>query len=53
MSHTIADLAAALGLRAEGDTTLRITAVAEPASARATDLALALKPEFAALADSL
>lgn len=48
MSFTIAEIASALGLRAEGDTGLRISAVAEPAQAQASDLALAMKPEFAA-----
>jgi UDP-3-O-[3-hydroxymyristoyl] glucosamine N-acyltransferase len=47
MPYTIAEIATALGIRAEGDTTLNVSAVAEPASAQATDLALAMKPEFA------
>lgn len=52
MPFTIAEIAAALGIRAEGDTSLTVSAVAEPAQAGASDLALAMKPEFAAqLAD--
>ncbi|WP_300581805.1 UDP-3-O-(3-hydroxymyristoyl)glucosamine N-acyltransferase [Marivita sp.] len=47
MPYTIAEIATALGIRAEGDTTLTVSAVAEPGSARASDLALAMKPEFA------
>ena len=48
MSFTIAELADALGLRAEGDLSVTISAVAEPAQAGAGDLALAMKPDFAA-----
>ncbi|MFP7675143.1 UDP-3-O-(3-hydroxymyristoyl)glucosamine N-acyltransferase [Marivita sp. S0852] len=47
MPFTIAEIAHALGIRAEGDVNLRIHAVAEPAQAADTDLALAMKPEFA------
>ncbi|MCL3882448.1 UDP-3-O-(3-hydroxymyristoyl)glucosamine N-acyltransferase [Marivita sp. GX14005] len=47
MPHTIAEIAAALGIRAEGDTALAVSAVAEPARARPGDLALAMKPAFA------
>lgn len=47
MSHTIADIAAALGAELHGDGTLRVTGAAEPAMAGPDDLALALKPEFA------
>ncbi len=47
MPFTIAEIADSLGIRAEGDTTLTVTAVAEPAQAGASDLALAMKPEFA------
>jgi len=50
--HSIAEIAAALGAEAFGDTDLRVTHVAEPADALADALALAMKPEFAAgLAD--
>ncbi|MDF1855788.1 UDP-3-O-(3-hydroxymyristoyl)glucosamine N-acyltransferase [Pseudooceanicola sp.] len=48
MSHSIAEIAAALGAEAVGDTALRISRAAEPALAGPQDLALALKPEFAA-----
>ena len=48
MSHSIAQIAAALGLEAEGDTSIIVGAVNEPALARADELALAMKPEFAA-----
>ncbi|ANT58986.1 MULTISPECIES: UDP-3-O-(3-hydroxymyristoyl)glucosamine N-acyltransferase [Roseobacteraceae] len=47
-SHSIADIAAALGLEAAGDGTILVTSVAEPASAGPDQLALAMKPEFAA-----
>ncbi|MCR9109798.1 UDP-3-O-(3-hydroxymyristoyl)glucosamine N-acyltransferase [Marivita sp. XM-24bin2] len=47
MSFTIAQIADALGIRAEGDTALTVTAVAEPRQAQASDLALAMKPDFA------
>ncbi|MCI5110798.1 MAG: UDP-3-O-(3-hydroxymyristoyl)glucosamine N-acyltransferase [Marivita sp.] len=47
MSYTIAQIADALGIRAEGDTALKVSAVAEPAQAGESDLALAMKPEFA------
>ncbi|MGR3494271.1 UDP-3-O-(3-hydroxymyristoyl)glucosamine N-acyltransferase [Citreimonas sp.] len=45
--HTVTEIAAALGMHAEGDGALAVTAVAEPASAGADDLALAMKPAFA------
>ncbi|MFA8385074.1 MAG: UDP-3-O-(3-hydroxymyristoyl)glucosamine N-acyltransferase [Pelagibaca sp.] len=48
MPFTIAEIAAALGIRAEGDKTLIVSAVAEPAQAGVSDLALAMKPEFTA-----
>ncbi|WP_121629745.1 UDP-3-O-(3-hydroxymyristoyl)glucosamine N-acyltransferase [Tropicibacter alexandrii] len=47
MTHTLAEIARALGLPVEGDGSLPITAVAEPASAGARDLALAMRPDFA------
>jgi UDP-3-O-[3-hydroxymyristoyl] glucosamine N-acyltransferase len=47
MPFTIAQIADALGIQAEGETGLTVTAVAEPASARIGDLALAMKPDFA------
>jgi UDP-3-O-[3-hydroxymyristoyl] glucosamine N-acyltransferase len=46
MSHSIAEIAAALGARAEGETELRITRAAEPAAAGPDALALAM--EYAA-----
>ncbi len=47
MTHTIADIADALGLEAAGDTSLAVTGVAEPADARPDQLAMAMKPEYA------
>lgn len=47
MSHTIAQIAAALGAVAHGETGLRVRAAAEPASAGPEDLALAMSPAFA------
>ncbi|MWD27380.1 UDP-3-O-(3-hydroxymyristoyl)glucosamine N-acyltransferase [Aquicoccus sp. SCR17] len=47
MSHSISDIASALGAEAFGDTDLRITGVAEPADAGGDDLALAMKPDYA------
>ncbi|MFP7572045.1 UDP-3-O-(3-hydroxymyristoyl)glucosamine N-acyltransferase [Marivita sp. S2033] len=47
MPFTIAEIAQALGVRAEGDTGVIVTSVAEPADASADDLALAMKSEFA------
>lgn len=48
MTHTVSQIAAALGLRFEGDGTLTVTGVAEPANARADDLALAMSDSFVA-----
>lgn len=48
MAHSVAEIALALGAEAAGDTSIIISGVAEPADAGAGDLALALKPEFAA-----
>lgn len=47
MDYSIDDIAAALGARVLGDGALRVTGVAEPALACASDLALALKPDYA------
>ena len=47
MSHTIAEIAAALGVRAEGEVSLRVTRAAEPAQAGPGDLALAMDPKYA------
>lgn len=48
MSHTIAEIAEALGARALGALDLEITGAAEPADAGPGDLALAMKPDYAA-----
>ena len=48
MSYTIEQIANALGARVEGDLSLEITSLAEPASAMSDQLALAMKPDFAA-----
>ena len=48
MDHSIAEIAEAIGAEAHGDTALRISALAEPAMAGPDDLALAMKPDFAA-----
>lgn len=47
MRHTVSEIAAALGLRAEGDGSITVSEVAEPADARPDSLALAMTPEFA------
>jgi UDP-3-O-[3-hydroxymyristoyl] glucosamine N-acyltransferase len=47
MSHTIGEIAAALGAELHGDGTIRVTGAAEPAMAGPEHLALAMKPEFA------
>ncbi|MEM1234903.1 MAG: UDP-3-O-(3-hydroxymyristoyl)glucosamine N-acyltransferase, partial [Pseudomonadota bacterium] len=47
MAYTIDDIAAALGVQSLGDGGLRIEALAEPASAGPTDLALASNPKYA------
>ena len=47
MAHTIAEIAAALGAEAVGDLSLRVERAAEPAMARAGDLALAMDPRYA------
>lgn len=47
MSFTIEEIAVALGAKALGATDLSVTHAAEPASANASALALAMKPEFA------
>lgn len=44
---TLAEVAAAIGARAEGDPTLRISRAAEPAAAGPDDLALAMDPKYA------
>jgi len=47
MSHTIGEIAAALGAELHGDGTIRVTGAAEPAMAGPEHLALAMKPDFA------
>lgn len=47
MSHTIAQIASAIGAKAVGDTSLNVVRAAEPASAGADDLALAMSPKYA------
>ncbi|WP_371060130.1 UDP-3-O-(3-hydroxymyristoyl)glucosamine N-acyltransferase [Rhodosalinus sp. 5P4] len=47
MSHTIADIAAALGLEAFGDTAIAVTGAAEPADAGRSDIAVAMNPAYA------
>ncbi|WP_240705273.1 UDP-3-O-(3-hydroxymyristoyl)glucosamine N-acyltransferase [Pacificoceanicola onchidii] len=47
-SYTVSQIAEALGLEVFGDGSILISGVAEPASAASDELALAMKPEFAA-----
>ncbi len=47
MSHTVKEIAAALGAEAVGDTGLTIRRAAEPATAARDDLALAMNPKYA------
>jgi len=47
MVHSIADIARALGLQAEGALDLIVTRVAEPAAATPEALALAMDPKYA------
>ena len=47
MSHSLAEIARALGARIEGRGDLAISGAAEPADAGPGDIALALKPEYA------
>ncbi|MCV2865781.1 UDP-3-O-(3-hydroxymyristoyl)glucosamine N-acyltransferase [Defluviimonas sp. WL0075] len=47
MSQTLAEIAAALGARLEGDGALRIAGASEPAMAGPEDLALAMDPKYA------
>ena len=46
-SHTVEEIARALGAPAEGELSLRVSGVAEPAEARADDLALAMDAKYA------
>ena len=47
MSHSIAEIAAALGAEALGAVDLRVTGAAEPSAAGPDDLALAMDPKYA------
>ena len=47
MSHTVEQIAAALGARAVGDVSVRIVRAAEPQTAGPDDLALAMNPKYA------
>lgn len=47
MRYSIQEIATALGAEAAGDLELVVTGAAEPALARAEDLALAMSPKFA------
>lgn len=47
MQYTVGEIAAAIGLKAVGDTSLIISALAEPGSANDCDLALAGNPKYA------
>ena len=47
MTHTLADVARALGARLDGDGALPVEGAAEPASAGPRDLALAMRPRYA------
>lgn len=47
MAHSIADIAAALGAEAVGETSLLISGAAEPGQAGPHDLALAVNPKYA------
>ncbi|KIN61069.1 UDP-3-O-acylglucosamine N-acyltransferase [Sulfitobacter noctilucae] len=49
MSYTIAEIAKSLGAEAAGDTSIVIARAAEPQSAGADDLALAMDPKYADL----
>lgn len=47
MAYTIGQLAQSLGAEIQGDKTIEITSAAEPASAAADQLAMAMSPKFA------
>ncbi len=47
MRHTVEDIAKALNAEVFGDGAIEITGAAEPASATASDLALAMDPKYA------
>jgi UDP-3-O-[3-hydroxymyristoyl] glucosamine N-acyltransferase len=47
MTHTVADIAAALGADLQGDGRIRVVGAAEPSSAGPEHLALAMTPAYA------
>ena len=47
MSHTVQQIAEAVGAEAVGDTSIEVTGVAEPASAKRGEMALAMDPLYA------
>lgn len=47
MSHSIAEIATALGAEAAGDVSIRVSGASEPARARADQIALAMDPKYA------
>ncbi|MBM1218940.1 UDP-3-O-(3-hydroxymyristoyl)glucosamine N-acyltransferase [Ponticoccus sp. SC2-23] len=51
MSHSIGDIAAAIGAEAVGNTALQVDGAAEPAEARSTDIAIAITAGFLASLD--
>lgn len=46
-THSVAEIAAAIGARTEGDTAITVQGAAEPATAGPCDLALAMDPKYA------
>jgi UDP-3-O-[3-hydroxymyristoyl] glucosamine N-acyltransferase len=48
MTHTIGEIAQALGAEAAGDLTIAVTGASEPHTAAPSDLALAMDPKYAA-----
>ncbi len=52
MTHSIAEIAEALGVKAVGDTSIRVDGIAEPGEAGPSDLALAMNHKFAEMLKS-
>lgn len=48
MHYTVGEIAKALGVKAEGDLSLKVSGVAEPQTAEPHQIALAMRPEYAA-----
>ena len=48
MGHTVAEIAKSLGVEAQGDTSIVVDGVTEPALATQTQIALAMDPKYAA-----